>query len=296
LKRPMCSLAVAWLAGMIAAGCGTGKEIKFLLLSYLILIILLLLYLKRNPGQLTSHVQSEWYPQLTLLLLLIPCMLILGHWRMEQFTAEQESLERPWKLLYEEGERYVTVEGSVKEKQIDDKIVLELEDCVIVGYYGQENQTAGNCRVRLEAENEVWLPQVFCGNRIRIFGKFSLFPEASNPGQFDAKSYYNGQGMYADVSAIRVTVLEDDKNSVSNTLLSFKQRFRESLLSLYPQEKAGVLNAMILGDKDLLTEDVEELYRESGISHILAVSGVQCSIFGKSVTLKNGLKWAFVDR
>ena len=278
MKRPMCSLAVAWLAGILTAGYGTGKEIMFLLFSYFILIILLLLYLKRNPGQLTPYVQREWYPQLTLLLFLIPCMLLLGHGRMEHFLAEQEKLERPWKLLYEEGEHYVTVEGCVKEKQADDKIVLELEECVIVGYYGQENQTAGNCRVRMEAEKEAWLPEVFCGNRIRVFGKLFLFSEGSNPGQFDAKSYYNRQGMYADISALRVTVLKEEQDVVSNAVLSFKQRFRESLLSLYPQEKAGVLNAMILGDKDLLTEDVEELYQRNSISHILAVSGLHISM------------------
>ena len=76
MKRPMCSLAVAWLAGILAAGYGTGKEITFLLFSYFTLIILLLLYLKRNPGQLTPYVQREWYPQLTLVLFLIPCMLL----------------------------------------------------------------------------------------------------------------------------------------------------------------------------------------------------------------------------
>lgn len=278
MKRPMCSLAVAWLAGMIAAGCGTGKEIKLLLLSYFILIILLLLYLKRNPGQLTPHVQSDWYPQLTLLLFLLPCLLMFGYLRMEQFAAKQELLERPWRLLYEEGERYVTLEGTVKEKSKDDKIVLELKDCVIIGYYGQDNQTAGNCRVRLEAEKEERLSEVFCGNRIRVFGKFSLFPEASNPGQFDAKSYYNGQGMYADVSALQISVLEKEKEEVTNAIFLLKRRFRESLLSLYPQEKAGVLNAMILGDKDLLTENVEELYRKSSIQHILAVSGLHISM------------------
>jgi len=278
LKRPMCSLTVAWLVGMIAAGCGTGKEIKLLLLSYVILIILLLLYLKKNPGQLTQHVQKGWYPQLTLLLVLLPCMPILGHLRMERFMAEQESLERPWKLLSEEGERYVTVEGTVKEKSEDGKFVLELKECEIVGYYGTENQPAGNCRVRIDEEKETWFPEVFCGNRIRVFGTFSMFSEGSNPGQFDAKTYYNGQGMYADVSALRVTVLEEEKDVVTNVLILLKQRFRESLLSLYPQEKAGVLSAMILGDKKLLTEDVEELYRESGISHILAVSGLHISM------------------
>lgn len=278
MKRPMGIIAVAWLAGIMTAGLGTGQEIKILLFCYLLLIILGLFYLKKNPGLLNSHVQKEWYLQFTLLVILVPCMLFCGNWRMKSFMTMQESLEQPWRLLSEEGESYVTIEGIVREKKEEDRIVLELVDCEIIGYDGQEKRMAGNCRVRIEEENIIRFPEVFCGNRIRVFGKFSVFSEATNPGQFDAKSYYNGQGMFADISAQRVTVLKEDKRIVADAVFLFKQGFRESLLSLYPQEKAGVLTAMILGDKELLTDDMEELYRKSSISHILAVSGLHINM------------------
>lgn len=278
MKRPMCILAVSWLAGMLLAGNGPAIGTNTVLIIYFILIIFGLLVLKKHPKVLNPHIQSEWYPQLTLLLLLIPCLFLAGFWRAEQFLAKQTEHELPWKLLYEEGETYVTVEGTVKSKNAEEQVTLRLTDCVIIGYYGEENQIAGDCLVSVDDEGKDWLPESFAGNKIRVFGKVSLFQPATNPGQFDAHEYYTGQGLFAAVSALRITVLEDTVAHVSQGMFLLKQRLRDSIAVLYPEKKAGVLAAMILGDKDLLAEEVESLYRQAGISHILAVSGLHISL------------------
>jgi len=294
LKRPMCILAASWLAGILLASRKPEFGTAIVLFLYFILIIVGLLILKKHPPILNSQLQTEWYPQFTLLLLLIPCLFLAGFWRMESYAEKFEFQERPWQLLALEGESYVTVEGVVLSKTVEGNVILELTDCEIIGYYGQENQIAGGCCVRVEEEGKEWLPEANIGNKIRVFGKFSVFQPAGNPGQFDAYDYYSGKGLFADISALRITILEDTKAGVGYPLFVIKQWLRQSITSLYPEEKAGVLTAMLLGDKDLLPKEIELLYRQNGISHILAISGVQCSIFGKTVTCKNGLKWAFV--
>lgn len=277
MKRPMCILAVSWLAGLLLASREINVRIVVVLPVYFFLIILGLLVLKKHPQILNPHVQMEWYPQLTILLLLIPCLFLGGHWRMKHFFVQQSEQEQPWVLLSEEGESYVTLEGIVREKRCEERVTLEVTDCVIVGYYGQENQVAGDCRVTVEGEGKEWLPETLVGNKIRVFGRFSLFSPTSNPGQFDACEYYTKQGLFADITALRITVLEESSH-IGHGIFSLKQRMRDSITSLYPPEKAGVLAAMILGDKDLLSEEVEDLYRENGISHILAISGLHISM------------------
>ena len=278
MKRPMCILAVSWLAGLMLAGREPVIGTIAVLFIYLFLIILGLLILKKHPKYLESQVQSEWYPQLTLLLLLIPCLFWGGYWRGEQEITKQKEQELPWRLLVEERDAYVTVEGIVKEKRQEEQVLLELTDCMLVGFYGEENKPAGDCRVTVDKEGKEWLPETFVGNKIRVFGKCSIFRPASNPGQFDAYDYYTGQGLYADVTALRITVLDAGKAMPGHAMFVLKQNLRESITALYPAEKAGVLAAMILGDKDLLSEEVEDLYRQNGISHILAISGLHISM------------------
>ena len=278
MKRPMCILAVSWLAGLILAGRNPSVGTNAVLIIYFFLIILGLLVLKKYPQILNPYIQSEWYPKLTLLLILIPCLFLGGYWRMEYAGKVHTERETPWNVMAEAGETYVTVEGTVRKKRCEEQVVLELTDCVLVGYYGQENQSAGDCCITVDEEGREWLPESFVGNKIRVFGKFSVYQPATNPGQFDAYDYYTGKGLYATVSALRITVLDDAKSVPGHAMFCLKQRMRESISSLYPQEKAGVLAAMILGDKDLLSEEVEELYRQNGISHILAISGLHISM------------------
>ncbi len=278
MKRPMGLLAVSWLAGIILASRKPDFEAIIILFLYFILIIIGLLILKKYPRILNSHMQTEWYPQFTLLLFLIPCLFISGFWRMNDYADDRRLWEQPWQLLMEEGESYVTVEGVVTAKKAEESILLELTDCEIIGYYGQENQSAGDCRVRVEEEGKEWLPETMIGNRIRVFGKFSIFQPAGNPGQFDAYDNYSKKGLFADVSALRITILENTKDRERYSLFIIKQRLRQSIASLYPEEKAGVLTAMLLGDKDLLPEEIEILYRQNGISHILAISGLHISM------------------
>lgn len=278
MKRPMCILAVSWLAGLILAGRETVIGTNSILVTYFFLIILGLWILNKHPQLLNKQIQKEWYLQFTLLLLMIPCLFLAGYRRMENYSEQQVQQERPWKLLAEEGEAYVTLEGMVCSKETDAQTVLRVTECVIVGYYGQENQTAGDCYIRVEEEGKEWLPETVVGNRIRVFGKFSVFEPAGNPGQFDAYDYYTGKGLYADVSALRITVLEEKTDVIANIMFAWKQRLQESIEALYPQEKAGVLIAMIMGDKNLLSEEVEALYRQNGISHILAISGLHISM------------------
>lgn len=278
MKRPMCILAASWLAGILLASRKPEFGTSIVLLVYFILIIVGLLVLKKHPQSLNRYLQTEWYPQFTFLLLLIPCLFLAGFWRMETYAEKSELQERPWQLLDSEGESYVTVEGIVISKTVEDNVILELTDCKIIGYYGQENQSAGDCRVRVEEEGKEWLPESEVGNRIRVFGKFSNFQPAGNPGQFDAYEYYSGNGVFADVSALRVTIIQDTKSGPGQAFFLLKQRLRQSIRSLYPEDKAGVLTAMLLGDKDLLPEEIEALYRQNGISHILAISGLHISM------------------
>lgn len=53
-----------------------------------------------------------------------------------------------------------------------------------------------------------------------------------------------------------------------------------SLLEVTDETTAGVLSSMLLGDKSYLDDEIKDLYQVSGISHILAISGLHISIVG----------------
>ncbi len=278
MKRPMCVLSAAWLAGLLLAGRWHDFKLIFLFILYFILTISGLFFTNKHPKWLRLYINENWYPRLTLFLVLIPVLFGTGFFRMNQYTMQSKANEQAWRNLEEQGETYVTVEGVVIAKTCEEKIILELSDCAILETNGQKQVSAGNCRVSMETERKTEMAEAMIGNKIRVFGKFSMFQTAGNPGQFDAYSYYKSKGLYAEVKAYQVHILDEKKNVWKNAMVVLKQRLRESLVQLYSEENAGVLAAMLLGDKELLLDETEELYRKNGISHILAISGLHISM------------------
>lgn len=123
------------------------------------------------------------------------------------------------------------------------------------------------------------------GNTIRIEPPYRIWePEApSNPGQFDARLYYQTQ---------HITYLASGKNAVLVKNECFwpgecLRRLRDSLghrcERLFGENRSGVLRAMLLGDKTELDEDTKNIYQKSGMSHLLAISGLHISIVGMSL-------------
>ena len=46
---------------------------------------------------------------------------------------------------------------------------------------------------------------------------------------------------------------------------------------------AGVVTAMLLGDRSALDSEIKELYQQNGIGHILAISGLHISILSMAL-------------
>ncbi len=68
-----------------------------------------------------------------------------------------------------------------------------------------------------------------------------------------------------------------------NTIIAFvykiKNKFRDSININLGEPNAGIVNAMILGDKKFLSDDLQLKFSKAGISHIIAISGMHIGVF-----------------
>ena len=62
---------------------------------------------------------------------------------------------------------------------------------------------------------------------------------------------------------------------------------RESCLGLLrrilPRREAGILGAMLLGDKSGVEQEVKDWYQYAGISHVMAISGLHITLLGMGI-------------
>lgn len=139
---------------------------------------------------------------------------------------------------------------------------------------------AGIILVTFEAE-----PSFSIGNTIQIENNFKIRkPEApTNPGQFDAELYYQTKGIGLLCYAKEATVIRDDVRWMAQFLYELQESLSTRVRALFPADKSGVLEAMLLGNKTDLEAETKSLYQKSGMSHLLAISGLHVSVFGMTL-------------
>ncbi len=120
--------------------------------------------------------------------------------------------------------------------------------------------------------------KIFPGNLLKVTGIVYPFSSPSNPGQFDEKSYYKEQNIYYKMLSSDVSIQSRKENLWKKTLFVIRNRLSSVYQSCMGEKNAGVVCAMLLGEKSLLDADVKSLYQLNGIGHILAISGLHVSV------------------
>lgn len=122
--------------------------------------------------------------------------------------------------------------------------------------------------------------EVKIGNIISVYGEVSSFSKPGNPGQFNEYQYYREQKISYRAFAQSLTIKNSGYNKMKQWLHEVRGSFFIRLNRLLPEKEAGVMAAMLLGEKGALSEEVKEMYQENGIAHILAISGLHISVIG----------------
>lgn len=129
-------------------------------------------------------------------------------------------------------------------------------------------------RVLCYTENQEIQSKIKIGNRITVKGTCRLFEEASNDGQFGSRLYYRIQGISCFVTGCQVTLEDEGFLPCEQGLFAARRYLSGVLEKSLPPQYAGIMQAVFLGEKGGLDEEIKELFQRNGISHILAISGV----------------------
>lgn len=182
-----------------------------------------------------------------------------------------------------------TVVGVLRVIMLDKPLpAWDNEMVVITGtVYDMQKREKNTAVYVRDAGEESWSGIVYydgeevpaIGNTIQVRGKASAFENGTNPGQFQAQTYYRGLGI--DFSMFQAEIIHNDgyEDGLRMKLYMFKQKLHETLNQL-AGENAGILQAMLLGEKSQMDEEIKLLYQRSGISHILVISGLHFSMLG----------------
>ena len=277
LSRPLFFLALFALLGELILTPEIPFSYRFLFLFSLLFLSLFLFRKKKN---------RLFFCSLLCLTLFMLNFYSVNH----RYRAERESIgyilplqavlrgkvmyveeqEKKWKLLLSACIVDTALEkknSSIKnEKKYQKRNDLHFQKLIL--YLPKESTGEGS------------MPLPLPGQICSVKGHFLELSPATNEGEFSLPSYYKGEGISGVFQAKTIELVRGESSPFAKELFTLKQSLGNRIDALFPEETAGFLKSLFLGERSGITLSEKSLYQSAGISHILAISGLHLSLLG----------------
>lgn len=183
-------------------------------------------------------------------------------------------------------QKTIRAKGTIFEKQKkEDKSIIYLKNVSLdTSVYNKKSKNKekhehiSGLIVYLEEDS---MPPI--GSKVEVKGKAKCLERSRNPGQFDQAFYYKLQGIDLILFEGKVQSQSKKYNVYLEGLYRVRAYFTNVFERLLPEKEGGVMQAMLLGEKGQLSQELKSLYQRNGIAHILAISGLHISLIGVSI-------------
>ncbi len=244
MKRPTIYACLSLVLGILIA---VTREWNYSAWVILLIFLLYIFYKKKH----WSH----------LVLFMVFCS--LGYFNTERMNGKMEQLTPHF-----ENTEAVEVAGIIRNiKRNEDQYQLT---CML-----KESQVKAIVYFKSDMALNV-------DDTILVVGYVRRLKKPTNPGGFDASTYYLGRKTYLCIYSDSVKVIKSHWG-VRRIFSNIRERLEKQIHSLFPLKEAGIINTLLLGSKNDLDTGTKKLYQVSGISHLLAISGLHVSIIGMSL-------------
>lgn len=174
----------------------------------------------------------------------------------------------------------VILQGQVYHKEYKAQQLILYLNYIQVPHVGEDNQhnntqiqTGIMCYVKEGQEPKLY-------SDIQITGEIQDFQKATNPGEFDQRRYYEIQKLEFRMVNAHILMESAEYSVYHEMLYQIRRRLERIFDETLPEKEASVMKAMLLGSRQELNKESKQLFQQSGISHILAISGLHISILG----------------
>ncbi len=182
-----------------------------------------------------------------------------------------------------EGKTYL----AVKPNQIQKLAKRGRRGATIKG--GAEPIEEGQVWVTVKPEIGYKYYKLEYGTKVKLRGNLSMPAAATNPNFFDYKKFLRNQGYSATMTINRPDMIkitgQEEQNFLFKFSLGVKQKFLNLIKRTMPYPESAFLGGVQLGLRGGVSAEVQDDFRSSGVSHVLAVSGLH-------VTIITGMFWA----
>lgn len=119
------------------------------------------------------------------------------------------------------------------------------------------------------------------GCKIGLSGNISEAPDALNKGSFDYRKYLESKntiGIFNKDENDEIRYL-GKSTGIVNVIYGIRSEIITTLKKHFRGDEAGLIIAMLTGERGFISDNMNDAYKKAGIFHIVSVSGLHAGIF-----------------
>ncbi len=148
-----------------------------------------------------------------------------------------------------------TITGVVKSYSFGNKMIIHVNGQKVV--------------VALKKNSRLFIPS----EKVKLWGRFTVPIIATNHGQFDYPRYLKSCGIFSRFKSDSVAVLSE-ASLFQTAIFKLRMLMENSIKRNIRSDVYPIVRSALLGSRDLLTEEDKESFSNSGMYHLLAISGL----------------------
>ena len=180
--------------------------------------------------------------------------------------------------------------NRIENKQIEEKAVIisDIQEKEYKYIY-EAKFLKNNKKVLISIKKSQQIDKINYGDLIYLEGKLEIPKIATNYKGFDYRQYLKTKKIQGIVIADNVKILKAKYKN--NLIYQMQKKIKAIIKEKLPDETGNLLLAILVGDKKDLSEQIQINFKNSNLSHMLAVSGAHVSyiIIGLTYITQNSI-------
>ena len=114
------------------------------------------------------------------------------------------------------------------------------------------------------------------GDQMQVAG---MFTKIDSDYLWDSSKYYHAKGIFLETQPdAYVSHVHTDGRPVMRVFQKYREQISRRICALAGTDAGGMVSAMLLGTKDTISDELDEMLMQQGISHVISVSGLHLVI------------------
>ncbi len=290
MKRPLLIISISYIIGILI-GVYLKQSIPLLIIISTIITLSLMFKIKKDRKILIY------------IIIILICIIVASY----KTICLNEKYNNIYNKLDEQTIKIVgTVCGQIAESDyyysVNVNNIKQLKDGKIVD---EQLYKGIKLILYIKKNNNKDLSKILeYGNQLLIYGTYSEPEGARNYKGFSYKEYLKTKGISGSITVEEeknIKIIEKNKiNPISTAINKISIKFKNNLNAILSEKQAGLCIGILLGDSSNIDENIKNNFKNSNLSHMLAVSGTHVSylivalslILNKKMLGNRGTKYA----